>query len=420
MIVRVWLVVLGSALLALTAWRQDPSAPDASARERLLRLGPMPPVPPDPTNRWSDHAPAAELGQLLFHETSLSRDGSVSCATCHASDRGFADGRKLARGLAVGTRHTQSVLDAPYQRWLTWDGRADSLWSQALHPFQNEREMGLTPADVVERIRERPALRERFEAVFGPLPDGRDAVGVQAAFVKVGKAIAAFERRLVTGPSAFDEWLERLRAGDASPTARFDARAIRGALLFVGEADCVRCHSGPLLSDGEFHLIGVPEAGGGMPTDRGRLEGVERLRADPCNAAGAFSDDPGGARGKVTLATVPDPESWGRFRTPSLRAAAVSPPYMHQGQFDTLAQVVHFYNTLEGATSLDHHAERVLQPLGLTAGQEADLVAFLEAAAGAAPSGLMKTPPADAGGGANPKTSEIRSVPASQGGVSGP
>ena len=147
-----------------------------------------------------------------------------------------------------------------------------------------------------------------YEAVFGSLPQASDAEGVQAAFAKVGKAIAAFERRIVTGPSALDRWLDRLRAGDASPTDGFDARAVRGALLFVGAADCVRCHAGPLLSDGEFHMIGVPEAGGGMPTDRGRLEGVERLRADPFNAAGKHSDDPTGARAKVTLATVPDPE----------------------------------------------------------------------------------------------------------------
>ena len=97
-------------------------------------------------------------------------------------------------------------------------------------------------------------------------------------------------------------------------------RSVRGAALFVDRADCVRCHAGALLSDGEFHMLGVPPSGGGLSTDRGRLEGVERLRRDPFNAAGAFSDQRDGPRARVTLATEPDPESWGRFRTPSLRS----------------------------------------------------------------------------------------------------
>jgi cytochrome c peroxidase len=393
---------------------------EASAREKLLRLGPMPPVPLDPTNRWSGSDAAADLGQRLFYDANLSRNGSVSCATCHAVQSGFADSRRLARGMGDGTRHTQSLINAAYQRWLTWDGRSDSLWSQALHPFQNDKEMGLTPREVVQRVRDTPALQRRYEAVFGRLPALDDAAGVQAAFVKLGKAIGAFERRIVSGPSPFDRWLERMRAGDSAPTKEFGADAVRGALLFVGKADCVRCHSGPLLSDGEFHMIGVPEGRGGTPVDRGRLEGIELLHADPCNAAGAFSDDPTGPRAKVTLATVPDPEAWGRFRTPSLRAASVTPPYMHQGQLDTLADVVHFYNTLEGASSLDHHSERVLEPLGLSVQEEADLVAFLRAVTGSTPGDVEVARPRPEAPQPLPKSSEISPVGTSQPGISGP
>lgn len=358
---------------------------DQAVRQRLMRLGPLGPAPIDPTNRWSGDERAAELGRWLFHEPRLSRDGSVSCSTCHRADHGFAEPRALARGLGEGTRHTQSILNAAHQRWLTWDGRADSLWSQALHPFTNPLEMGLQPAEVIERIRGIDPLRQRYEAVFGPMPAAADAQATQVAFANVGKAIGAFERRLVTGPSPFDRWLERVHAGDASPIDGFGEAAIRGAVLFVGRADCVRCHAGPLLSDGEFHMIGVPSAGGAAPTDRGRLEGVERLQADPCNAAGRFSDDPDGTKARVTRATRPDPEAWGRFRTPSLRSAAVTPPYMHQGQLATLAEVIRFYDTLEGATSLDHHAERVLEPLGLSEGQRSDLEAFLRGVQGTIP-----------------------------------
>jgi cytochrome c peroxidase len=366
---------------------------DAATRGRLLKLGPLPPLPPDPTNRWSDDPKAAELGLWLFHEPRLSRDGEVSCATCHQPELGFADGRAIAKGLGTGRRHTQSLLNAGHQRWLTWDGRADSLWSQALHPFESPLEMGLSRGEVIERIRAIDPLRSRYEAVFGALPAADDTKGIEIAFGRIGKAIAAFERRLVTGPAPMDRWLDGLRAGSESPVAGFGADAIRGARLFVGKADCVRCHAGPLLSDGEFHLIGVPTKDGGPPTDRGRLEGIERLRMDPYNAAGPHSDDPSGARARWTAATQPDPESWGRFRTPSLRSATASPPFMHQGQLASLQDVVRFYDTLEGATSLDHHSERLLEPLGLTEQERADLVAFLIGVQGAIPDKALWTDP---------------------------
>lgn len=374
-------IVICAFVLALA------TAPDMDAvtKERLLKLGPLPAPPTDPTNRWSDDPKAAELGRWLFHEPRLSRNGEVSCATCHQPELGFADGRSLAKGLGTGARHTQSLLNAAHQRWLTWDGRADSLWSQALHPFESPLEMGLSRGEVIERVRAIEQLRTRYESVFGALPAAEDTKGVQIAFGRVGKAIAAFERRLVTGPAPFDRWLEAVRAGRDAPIDGFGADAIRGARLFVGKADCVRCHAGPLLSDGEFHLIGVPSKDGGLPTDRGRLDGVDRLRKDPYNAAGPHSDDPNGVRARWTAATQPDPETWGRFRTPSLRSAAASPPFMHQGQLASLEDVVRFYDTLEGATSLDHHSERVLEPLGLTEQERSDLVAFLKGVHGAAP-----------------------------------
>ncbi|NBX24659.1 MAG: hypothetical protein EBQ99_01175 [Planctomycetes bacterium] len=163
--------VTGLLLILALASGGDPIVVDRTTQERLLRLARTGEVPLDPTNRWSGDARAADLGRWLFHEPRLSRDASVSCATCHRVDHGFAEPRSVAHGLGPGTRHTQSVLDAAHQRWLTWDGRADSLWSQALHPFQSEREMGLSPAEVIERIRGIEPLRSRHEALFGPLPE---------------------------------------------------------------------------------------------------------------------------------------------------------------------------------------------------------------------------------------------------------
>jgi cytochrome c peroxidase len=412
------------ALWCATPPAADPLQVPPEVRDRLLRLGPMPPVPPDPTNRVADDPRAAELGHWLFFDTGLSSNGQVSCATCHEPESGFADGRRLARGIGTGTRHSQSLLDAAHQRWFTWDGRADSLWSQALHPFENPLEMGMSRLGVIERIRREPRLRSRYEAVFGSLPPeqafggGCDAA-CDTAFANVGKAIAAYERRIVTGPGAFDRWLERLRAGDGSPIEGFGPEAVRGAVLFAGRADCIRCHSGPLLSDGEFHLIGVPEADGGMPQDRGRLGGIERLLKDPFNAAGPHSDDPSGPKATVTRATRPDPEAWGRMRTPSLRHAAITPPYMHQGQLDTLEDVVRFYSTLEGATALDHHAESLLEPLELTEHEARDLVAFLQAVQGTPPKGPEFANPWESRAGKIAESGSKSAPPASQSGPVG-
>jgi cytochrome c peroxidase len=421
-------MIRGASLLAAMLCVPPPVATPVevppTVRERLLRLGPMPPVPADPTNRVADDPRAAELGRWLFFDTGLSSSGQVSCATCHEPDSGFADGRRLARGIGTGTRHSQSLLDAAHQRWFTWDGRADSLWSQALHPFENPLEMGVTRPKVLERIRREPRLRDRYEAVFGALPPeqafgGGHAQACDQVFANVGKAIAAYERRIVTGPSVFDRWLERLRAGASAPIEGFGPAAIRGAVLFAGRADCIRCHSGPLLSDGEFHLIGVPEADGGMPQDRGRLEGIERLLKDPFNAAGPHSDDPSGPKATVTRATRPDPEAWGRMRTPSLRHAAITPPYMHQGQLATLEDVVRFYSTLEGATALDHHAESLLEPLELTEQETRDLVAFLQAVQGTPPMGPEFTDPWGSRLGKMTESGSKSAPPASQSGPVG-
>ncbi len=374
-----------------------------SIRARLLKLGPLPAVPQDPTNRYSDDPKAAEFGRVLFYDKRLSKNNEVSCATCHQPDRAFSDGQPLAKGIEVGTRHTPSILNAAYQRWLTWDGSADSLWSQALHPFTNPREMGLTHQELVGRVASIPELRINYEKIFGPMPQGQDDPRVMTACANLGKAIAAFERRLVTGPAPFDRWLAQLRTGNEAPTDFFNAASKRGAILFVGKADCVRCHAGPTLSDGEFHLIGVPQADGAAPTDRGRLQGIEKIRKDPFNAAGSHSDAPEGSQAKITRSTAPEGTTWGSFRTPSLRTAAASPPFMHLGQLASLEAVIDFYNTLQGATNLDHHSETVLQPLNFTAQEQADLVSFLNSLQGSLP---KQSETGDPKGGAPQETSQ--------------
>ncbi|MDG1492034.1 MAG: cytochrome-c peroxidase, partial [Planctomycetota bacterium] len=136
---------------------------------RIMQMSPLPPLPTDTTNRYADDPLAARFGQALFFDERLSADGAVSCATCHDPDRGFTDGKQLALGQEVGNRHTPTLWNVAHHRWLTWDGRADSLWMQALDPIEDPREMGTTRGKLARVIADDPGLLAAYSAVFGPI-----------------------------------------------------------------------------------------------------------------------------------------------------------------------------------------------------------------------------------------------------------
>ena len=346
-------------------------------RARIAQLSPLGDPPPDPTNRHADDPAAAHLGRFLFHDERLSGAGDVSCATCHDPARAFADGRARAQGAGLGPRNTPSLLNAAYQRWLFWDGRADSLWAQALQPLERDIEMNGDRRAIAGLIERDPALREAYEGVFGPWP-GNEAGMVDRVFVNVAKAIAAYERTLVSRNSSFDRFASGLANGDPSAMAAISPAAQRGLKLFVGKAGCRMCHHGPLISDGEFHNIGVPPHPEVPGRDSGRYDGVRLLAANPYREDGAFNDADPYVR---PVQVRQGPELWGQFRTPSLRNVAVTAPYMHQGQFETLRDVIVFYSTRDGAVSAGHHQEQILAPLELTEAEIDDLIAFFEALA---------------------------------------
>jgi cytochrome c peroxidase len=393
---------------------QDPvAAPESlagfSAEElrKILTHAPLGEPPPDETNAALAHPLAARLGQRLFFDPRVSRDGDRSCATCHVPEKGFADGLAVGEGLGVLTRNTPSLWNVAYGRWYFWDGRADSLWSQALQPTESELELGGDRAAIAHLIHGDPLLRADYEAVFGPLPELSDRArfpaharpvpagpahphqrsfdamaeadrnAIDRVFANYGKALAAYQSRLVSRRSAFDVFAEGLRDGDPAKLAALGAAERRGLALFVGKGRCRMCHAGPNFSDGEFHGTGVAPLGGGTPFDPGRYAGAGLLLADAFNSTGVFSDDAQGPRATQVRTLARGPESWGEFKTPSLRNVALTAPYMHQGQFATLSEVVRFYSTLEGSAPPGHHQEQVLQPLGLGADEQADLVAFL-------------------------------------------
>ncbi len=387
------------ALVAGTAAAAGCTAPTLTPEiaQRVARNPPLSAVPPDPTNRFAQSLEAARLGHLIFFDERFSASGTVSCASCHDPAHGFADARRVAVGEGSGARHSMSVLNSAYNRWFTWDGRADTQWSQALQPFETPHEHNFPRKRVVQEVAQDAQLRALYASAFGAEPPmgtaADDAQRIDAAFANIGKAIAAYERKLITGPSAYDRWWFKHMAGDPRADAELTVQQRRGLELFFGKANCWQCHHGPAFTDGEFHLIGVPASSDNLPADPGRYAVVEGVRDNPFNAAGPHSDDPTGKQARISASLVRSPDLWGQVKTPSLRTAAMTPPYLHQGQLPTLESVVQFYSTLEGATALDHHREQVLAKLDLTPQEQKDLVAFLHAINGPPPGPPWGVPP---------------------------
>lgn len=271
---------------------------------------------------------AVELGMVLFFDTRLSSNQEISCATCHDPELAFTDGRAV--GAAVDgsdlTRSTPTVFNRALSTMQFWDGRSPSLEQQSVLPIFNSAEMGLTRQEFVEYLSSVPEYVDRFEDVF------RRAPSISTA----GFALAAFQRSQLAGASPVDHY----EAGDVNALSESE---IRGRALFNGKARCVACHSGSNFSDEQLHAVEVFEH-----TDLGAFlvqRGRERfLRA---------------------------------FKTPTLRNIDVTGPYFHDGSAATLEEVVSLYN--DGALPNAQNVDPELRPLGMTAGEQADLVAFLRA-----------------------------------------
>ena len=253
-------------------------------------------------------------------------------------------------GLAVGDRNAPSLLAAPGQRWQFWDGRADSAWMQALGPLENPREMGFSRLALAQAIAQRYAAE--YTTVYGPLPPLDDHARFPAAglpgeaaweamtpadqravdriFTHAGKSLAAFERTVTPGESAFD----RYARGDASALSP-DAR--EGLRIFF-EVGCDQCHHGPSLSDDSFHDVHFDSGRLDGQPDLGRYAGVDALRTSPFRADGAFSDAPGTAAHLRRL--TPVEAMRGQFHTPSLRNVASTGPWGHGGTFTSLRDLV--------------------------------------------------------------------------------
>jgi cytochrome c peroxidase len=378
-------VLLAALLLADLGTAAEAPAPFTPAEvQRILRHSPLPPLPRDETNAVADDEEAARLGGRLFFDTRLSGSGQLSCASCHDPARGFADGRAIARGARPGRRNTPTLWNVAYNRWYFWDGRADSLWSQALKPIEGQDELAGDRLGAVTLLAQDAALRGQYQAVFGEPPDASGA-GLNRSFANLGKAIEAFERRVLSRRSPFDVFVEGLRENDPERMAALGPAARRGLKLFVGRGQCGVCHAGPLFTDGEFHDVGVPDAAEAESADPGRDAGIPVLLRDEFNAAGPYSDDRYGPRARQVRFLAAPGRPRRAFKTPSLRNVGITAPYMHQGQLATLADVVRHYSLLEDQMDSGAHRETLLLALHLGEGEAADLISFLESLTGAEP-----------------------------------
>ncbi len=403
-------VIQAVALAALVyagilAWQWRPLGPPEWQPAEIveiesLSLASLPKLAQDPSNRVADDPRAARFGQALFFDPKLSATGTVACITCHQPGRNFTDGRD--KGVALGTsrRNTPSIVGTAYSPWLYWDGRRDSQWSQALSPLEDANEHGGNRVAYLRYVASRDDYRGQYAELFGSLPELSDAnrfpIGasplgdadarnawsamaagdreaIDLAFANLGKAIAAYERKLMHGPSRFDAYAEAVVSGDRNSQAEiFSDDEAHGLRLFLNKARCTECHNGPLFTNNEFHNNGVLSYPGDLP-DEGRARGLRELVEDPFNCLGQYNDNSDAYCGELRFVRE-GPELLGTFRTPSLRNLAGTEPYMHRGQHKTLEEVIDHYNRAPLAMIGHNEAEF---PLGMNAREMAQLKAFL-------------------------------------------
>lgn len=390
--------VLATVLAAAQAMAPAaPAAPSAAPtglldwtdeeRAAIAQHGPWP-LPPrlDPGNALAGRPAAVALGQALFFDARLSPDGRLACASCHQPQRAFADGRPRALGRAgpgqpVDTplaRHAPSLWNAGQQRWLGWDGAFDSLWSQALHPLLAPQEMASAAPQLRRLLAQDASLACRWRQAQGSAPPADDT----ALLVGLAKALGAFVGSLQSAPTSFDAFREALSRGDLAAAQAYPLAAQRGLRLFVGRGQCALCHTGPLFSSGEFGDVGALFFVRPGVVDPGRLVGIQALQASPFNLLGHWADAaPGGAAGLAEAATTTahvqaQQRNFGEFKVPSLRNVAATPPYFHDGQKATLAEVIRHYDRMD-PDRVHSDGEQILRPLRLSPDEAADLLAFL-------------------------------------------
>lgn len=364
----------------------------------------------DPGNRVSQHPLAISVGKRLFFDKRLSPDGKVACASCHQPDKGWADGamRSDLRGIPL-KRHTPGLWNVSQNRWYFWDGRADSLWSQAISSLEAHDEMGSNRVYLARFIQSDAELKAAYEQLFGPIPDciktalptsgrptGPDNAmierwsklsscqqqGVNQLLTGLSKMIAAFETTLLSNNARFDRFADEIETQGTS--TKLDETEQKGLRLFLGKGKCVTCHSGPNFSDSEFHSVFFSKK-----REPGRYAAIPLLQKGEFNLNSPYADQYIATKKTVSQATPGQTinklhylyrsiDLRHKFKTPTLRNLSSGAPYMHDGSMQTLEDVLDYYANIASHAPKTQHEETVLNDLALNHLEISALAAFLE------------------------------------------
>jgi cytochrome c peroxidase len=384
-----WACVIVGGSLTLAGCQADETISEAE-RERLMTLGPLDAMPPSPSNAVADDPAAVELGAWLFADDNLSLEGSrTSCMSCHQPALGWGDDRQFSTNANgnQSARHAQVLTNVGYQQFMFWSGRADSLWAQAFKVLLGAPH-SIDKVHVVSYLRATPDYAPLYEPVFGPIPDIQAMIDdpevspaeidetLDEVLINCAKAMEAFQRRIVSTNSALDRWIE----GDEDALTE---QQKRGAALFVGKAGCIDCHSGPNLSDGWFHNIGLAPGADGVTAEAGL---ASTLADTELNAAGKWSDDPEWGAAQIAAlqqrVSAAGSSLVGAHKTPTLRDVAFRPRLGHNGDVQSLTTWIRRYSSAQIDPGAVGSPDPAYVARNLSDAEIADLVAFMDALTG--------------------------------------
>jgi len=395
-------------LVLLLGWGYHYSkTPEWSADEikilKSLSIDKLPSLENDFSNVVANNLEAAEFGRQLFFDERFSHNSKVSCATCHIPEQYFTDGLSTAAGTQAGVRNTPTLIGTAYSPWQFWNGRSDSQWSQALAPLENDLEHAGSRNQFAHIIFTDKNYRQRYQELFGPMPNladkqrfpanaapsnnmklnsawetmnKEDQQAINIVFVNIAKSLAAYQRLLQSAASRFDTYVEGVIKNDAKKLASLNKNEIIGLKLFIGKAECINCHNGPLLTNNEFHNTGILSAVRQLPS-LGRANGVRLVLQDPFNCQGIFSDAKPEQCDNLRFIKTGD-ELIAAHKVPTLRHTADTAPYMHAGQLNTLQEVITHYN--QAPLAMVGHNE--IKPLKLSRKEQKQLSQFLHSLSG--------------------------------------
>lgn len=387
-------VLLSFLMLSVSLNAQTWSKDERNQLQNLSFYSLNPPT--DPSNKYLNNPKAIKFGKSLFDDKRLSSNDKIACSSCHIEKYSFTDNRKLSIGLREGFRNTSTLLNSGYQNWYFADGAKDSLWSQALSSIENPDEQNFTRLEVMRLIAKDKNYRSQYKEIFkktlpndlelsslaskaGPNAKLQDLIAwkkiakqqrheINKVFTNIGKVIAAYVTTIESPKTRFDSFIKDMEKNSTSN--KLNESEQRGLRLFLSqESGCANCHSGPLFSNKTFHNVAT-----GIPgKDNGRSEVIESLVRDEFNCLGKYSDAKKEECVELNFINRNKHQLFGSYKTSMLRGIGRSAPYMHDGRFDNLIDVIKHY---ESSSQIKPNITD-LTPLELTDRQRQDLVNFL-------------------------------------------